>query len=100
VKDVKNEVQVDDPRSLSSAGQQLDAFHITNFLEAIRKGSLLNQDIVSGHKSNLLLQLGNIALRTGRTLNVNPENGHINNDDEAMKYWSREYEPGWEPRIS
>jgi predicted dehydrogenase len=39
VKDVKNEVQVDDPRSLSSAGQQLDAFHITNFLEAIRKGS-------------------------------------------------------------
>jgi hypothetical protein len=43
--------------------------------------------------------LGNIALRTGRTLNVNPENGHINNDDEAMKYWSREYEPGWEPRI-
>jgi predicted dehydrogenase len=100
VKDVKNEVQVDDQRSLSSAGQQLDAFHITNFLEAIRKGSPLNQGIASGHKSTLLLQLGNIALRTGRTLNVNPDNGHINNDDKAMKYWSREYEPGWEPRIS
>ena len=100
VKDVKNEVKVDDPRSLAGAGQQLDAFHINNFLDSIRKGTSLNHDILSGHKSTLLLQLGNIAQRTGRTLNINPANGHILNDEEAMKYWSRDYEPGWEPRVS
>ena len=99
IKEVKNEVKIDDPRSLTSAGQKLDAFHLVNFLDAIRKGTKLNQEIESGHKSTLLVQLGNIALRSGRTLNINPKNGHIMNDEEAMKYWSREYEPGWEPKV-
>jgi hypothetical protein len=45
------------------------------------------------------MQLGNIALRTGRTLNIDPKNGHIMADEEAMKYWRREYHPGWEPKV-
>ena len=24
---------------------------------------------------------------------------HILNNSEAMKYWTREYQPGWEPRV-
>jgi hypothetical protein len=46
-----------------------------------------------------LVQLGNIAQRTGRALKIDPSNGHILNDKEAMKLWSREYEKGWEPKI-
>jgi len=100
VKEVKNEVLMNDPKSLSSPSQQMDAFHVKNFFEGIRNGSkVLNQQILSGHKSTLLVQLGNIALRAGRTLNINPENGHIVNDNEAMKLWSRQYEPGWEPKV-
>ncbi len=98
VKEVNNTITVD-PRNLANPSQQLDAFHIQNFFDGIRKGSKLNSDIVSGHQSTLLVQLGNIAQRTGRTLNINPANGHILDDKEAMKLWSREYQPGWEPKV-
>jgi len=30
---------------------------------------------------------------------LDPTNGHIKNDTVALKYWSREYQPGWEPKI-
>jgi hypothetical protein len=46
-----------------------------------------------------MLHLGNIAWRTGRALQCDPANGHIQNDTDAMKYWQREYEPGWEPKV-
>lgn len=99
LKDVKNEIVVNDVKSLSSPSQQLDAFHIKNFINSIRTKEKLNQPILSGHKSTLLVQLGNIAQRTGRTLNINPTNGHIVNDNEAIKLWSRKYEKGWEPKV-
>ena len=66
---------------------------------AIKKGTQLNSDILSGHQSTLLVQLGNISQRTGRALKVDPSNGRILNDKEAMKLWSREYEKGWEPKV-
>ena len=98
VKEVKND-KVIDARNVADPAQELDALHIQNFFEAISKGTKLNSDILGGHQSTLLVQLGNIALRSGRTLNVDPKNGHILNDTEAMKYWSREYQPGWEPKV-
>ena len=79
--------------------QALDAFHFQNFFDAIRKGTPLNSDIASGHKSTLLVQLGNIAQRTGGSLHTNPNNGHIVNNKAASKLWSREYEKGWEPKV-
>jgi hypothetical protein len=99
VKEVKNDVLIEDPRSLSSPSQQLDALHIINFFDAIRKGKKLNSDVDGGHKSTLLVQLGNIALRSGAALKIDPENGHILNNRDALQYWGREYEPGWEPKV-
>lgn len=98
VKEVKADTVIDS-RNLSNPSGGLDAVHIVNFLEAIRKGTKLNADILSGHKSTLLVQLGNIAQRTGHTLNINPASGHIQNDQVAEKLWSREYQPGWEPVV-
>lgn len=82
-------------------GHRGDNEHIANFVEAIRqnKPSILNQEIESAHKSTLLCHLGNIAQRTGRTIECSPENGHILNDEEAMTMWAREYETGWEPTV-
>ena len=82
-------------------GNQGDNEHIANFVEAIRKDDpdVLNQEILSGHKSTLLCHLGNIAHRTGRTLNCSSETGRIIGDEQAMKQWAREYEPGWEPQV-
>ena len=98
VKEVKNSITID-ARNVADPSQQLDGLHIQNFFDAIRKGVNVNSDILSGHQSTLLVQLGNIALRSGRTLNIDPKNGHILNDTEAMKFWSRDYEPGWEPKV-
>jgi predicted dehydrogenase len=98
VKEVKNNFTVD-ARNLSDPSQNLDALHILNFFDGIRLGTRLNSDIVSGHQSTLLVQLGNISQRVGRSLQIDPQNGHILNDKAAMKFWSREYQAGWEPRI-
>jgi predicted dehydrogenase len=98
VKEVKNNFTVD-ARNLLDPSQNLDALHILNFFDGIRLGTRLNSDIVSGHQSTLLVQLGNISQRVGRSLAINPTNGHILNDKAAMKFWSREYEKGWEPKI-
>jgi hypothetical protein len=59
----------------------------------------LSAQIEKGHRSTLLCHLGNIAYRTQRTLKCNPENGHVLDDDKAMAYWQREYEPGWKPMV-
>jgi predicted dehydrogenase len=98
IKEVKND-RVIDARNLTSPAQELDAYHIQNFFDGIRNGAPLASDILSGHQSTLLVQLGNISLRSGHTLHTDPKNGHILNDAEAMKYWSREYQPGWEPKV-
>jgi predicted dehydrogenase len=75
-----------------------EGVHFANFLDAVRRGVALNSEIAEGHKSTLLCHLGNIAHRTGRALRCNPKDGHILDDKEAMTYWSREYEKGWEPK--
>src|SRR5690606_3475398 len=88
-----------DARNTANPAQTLDAFHLQNFLEGIAKGTQLRSDIDSGHKSTLLVQLGNISQRTGRSLNIDPKNGHILHDKEAEKLWSRQYEKGWEMKL-
>lgn len=98
IKEAKDDQKID-PRNLSNPAELLDAIHIQNMFDAIKKGSPLNSDVESGHKSTLLVQLGNIAQRVGRTLNLNPDNGHILNDADAEKYWSRTYQKGWEMKL-
>ncbi|MEJ7766361.1 MAG: Gfo/Idh/MocA family oxidoreductase [Chitinophagaceae bacterium] len=98
LKDVKNDRKVD-ALNLADPAQELDALHIQNFFDGIKKGTKLNSDIISGHKSTLLVQLGNIALRSAKTLHIDSGNGHIQNDKDAMKLWTRDYQPGWEPKV-
>jgi len=76
-----------------------DVDHIPNSLDAIRNGTPLNAEIEIGYKSTLLCHLGAIAHRTGHTLHCDPTTGHILDDSDAQALWSREYEPGWQPRV-
>ncbi len=73
--------------------------HMANFAEAIRTGAALRSPISEGATSLLLCHLGNIAQYTGRKLRIDPATGHIIGDTAAMKHWSREYAPGWAPRV-
>jgi predicted dehydrogenase len=74
----------------------MDAAHYQNFLDAIRTGKKPNADIEDGHKSTLLCHLGNIAYRTGRTLNFDGATQSIKNDSEASKLLGRTYRKGFE----
>ena len=99
IKDVKSDIPSDSQNTVSPAGERLDAIHILNFLDGIGKGIPVNTTAEAGHKCALIMHLANIALRVGRTINTDPDTGHIINDNEAQRYWSREYEAGWEPKI-
>ncbi|MDR1724205.1 MAG: Gfo/Idh/MocA family oxidoreductase [Tannerella sp.] len=88
-----------DPLNKMNPAESLDAIHINNFFDAILKSEPLRSDIVSGHKSTLLMQLGNISVRTRKSLDIDPANGHILHDNEAAKLWGRDYEPGWEMKL-
>jgi len=77
----------------------LTDYHMQNFVDAIRKGTPLNAPIEETRKSTLHCHLGNISQFTGRTLNIDDATGHVVDDKEAVQYWSREYEPGWELKI-
>lgn len=98
VKEVKNNVEIN-ARDKMNPSQALDSFHFQNFFDAIKKGTPLASDIVGGHQSTLLCQLGNIALRTESTLDIDPSNGRIKNNKAAKKLWKREYQKGWEPTV-
>lgn len=98
VKEEKNAVQID-ARNQSNPAEQLDALHIQNMFKAIKEGIPLHSDIYSGHKSTLLVQLGNIAQRVGSSLDIDPKNGHIVDHPDAEKLWSRSYEQGWEMKL-
>lgn len=98
IKETKSSVGVASATNTAGMGEQLDGLHLTNFIETIRGKSKLNAQILEGHKSTLMAQLGNIAYRTGKTLMCDPTNGHVK-DQEAQKLWSREYEKGWEMKL-
>ena len=76
-----------------------DAGHLQNFLDCVKSGGRPNADIEEGYKGTLMCLLGNIAWRTGHALNVDPKTGRVVGDPEAEKLWSREYRPGWEPKV-
>lgn len=98
VKEVKDTKEID-PRNATNPAEHLDGIHIRNMFDAINNGTKLNADIDSGHKSTLLVQLGNISQRVGNSLNVDPKNGHIIGDTKAQELWGRSYEKGWEIKL-
>jgi predicted dehydrogenase len=100
IKEVKHqsETAIDGTNTVSPFAA-MEYAHADNFLDGIRLGKPVSSPIAEGHKSVLMCQLSNIAWRTGRALNIDQRNGHIIGDREAMSYWGRDYEPGWEPVV-
>lgn len=73
-----------------------DVPHFTNFTDAIRKDTPLNQPISSGQTSTMLCHLANIAYRTSGAVDVNPQTGDLIDNPEGQKLWAREaYRDGW-----
>jgi predicted dehydrogenase len=73
--------------------------HFANFIAGIQKGEALHAPVSLGNVDVTMLQISNIAWTLNRELKLDAKTGHVVNDPEAMKMWTREYEKGWEPRI-
>ena len=98
VKEIKSDTIVDPNNTVSASGNS-DLYHLNNFVESIRGNSQVTAPITEGHKSVILCHLANISQRTGSTLHIDPQNGHIIGNKEADKLWSRSYEKGWEMKL-
>lgn len=73
--------------------------HFGNLIAAIRNREKLHAPISEGNKSVTMMQLSNISWEVNRELKIDQQDGKIQDDAEAMKLWSREYEPGWAPHL-
>jgi len=98
IKEVKSPIGTIQPTS-TGMGDKLDGLHLTNFADSIRGTAKLNSPIAEAFKSTLLPQLGNIAQRSGKALDCDPVTGRCK-DKDAMQYWSRSYEKGWEMKLA
>jgi predicted dehydrogenase len=98
IKEYKSDTKADASNVVSSTGD-LDLYHFQNFLDSIRGKSQPTAPIEEAHKSVVLCHLANIAQLTGSTLNCDPANGYIQNNNEAKALWRREYEKGWEMKL-
>jgi len=76
-----------------------DTLHFANFADAIRDDKKLTAEIEDGQRSTMLCHLGNIAWRTGHTINYEANAGRIVGDRDASRLWQREYRKGWEPKV-
>ncbi|HWQ56881.1 MAG TPA: Gfo/Idh/MocA family oxidoreductase [Bryobacteraceae bacterium] len=77
-----------------------NAFHIRNFVQAIKTRKQPNADVEIGHRSNSVCHLVNMCRDTGRKLRWDPKAERFNGDSEANAMLSRPRRKGYElPKI-
>lgn len=79
-------------------GGDLSTRHAVNFFNTIRGKEELTSPIDVGAMSQMLTHYANISYRINKGFDVDEHSGRIF-DRDAMKLWSRTYEPGWEPKL-
>jgi hypothetical protein len=62
----------------------------------IRTGEQLHSPVAEINITIASLQLANISWMVDGELGLDTNTGHVMNNPEAMKPWSRQYEKGWE----
>ncbi len=69
--------------------------HVNDFLDCVKTRNKPVADINIGHRSATVCHLGNIAVRTGKTLTWDPKTETIVGDAEASKWLTKEYRKPW-----
>ncbi len=77
----------------SGKGGDSEGGHFENFVKAVvaRDPSILNADIIEGHRSSALCHLANISYRLKRAINFDSKTETFGSDHEANAMLSREY---------
>jgi predicted dehydrogenase len=72
--------------------------HVQNLFDTIRGKTKLTAPIDDASISMAMVHYANIAYRINQGFDVDSKTGIMYNR-EAMSLWSRQYEPGWEPKL-
>jgi len=87
----------DEAGTALGGGGDMSTRHVQNFFEAIRGKEKLNAPIDEITISHAMVHYTNVAYRINSSFEVGDDG--IMLDREAMKLWSRDYEPGWEVKL-
>jgi len=79
-------------------GGDMSTIHVVNFFNAVRGKEKQNSNIRDGAISTHLCHLANISYRINKGFKIDPKTGKAL-DKDALKLWSRDYAPGWEPKV-
>lgn len=79
-------------------GGDMSTTHVINFFNTIRGKATLQAPIDDAAISMAMVHYANMAYRSGNNFDINDKTGAVS-DAGAMKFWSREYENGWEPVV-
>ena len=79
-------------------GGGMSTKHVENFFNTIRGKEKLQAPIDDAAISMAMIHYGNVAYRVESGFDIDQETGKMLNM-QAMKLWSREYAPGWEPKL-
>ncbi|MFH0757973.1 MAG: Gfo/Idh/MocA family oxidoreductase [Bacteroidota bacterium] len=79
-------------------GGDMSTAHVVNLFDTIRGKGTLNAPISDGVITMAMVHYSNIAYRIGKGFDIDDSTGRMF-DRDAMKFWGRDYEPGWEPKI-
>lgn len=85
--------RIPDPKPKTPASLKIDD-HYRDFVDAIRTERLPNADIETGFQSAALCNLGNLATRLRRTIELDHETMTIKHDKEANTMLGRAYREG------
>ena len=77
------------------SAEDATGLHVKNFVESVRTRNRPAADVETGHRSTAVAHLGNIAFRTGRKIQWEPEKEAIAGDPEASKLLGRVARKPW-----
>lgn len=81
------------PKNTPGPKGKEDGNHFANFHKAVRSRKMSDQNgpVETIHISSAIAHLGNIAFRTGETLDFDPQLERFKNNDDANRYLTRNY---------
>ncbi|MBS0210183.1 MAG: Gfo/Idh/MocA family oxidoreductase [Planctomycetes bacterium] len=80
-----------DIEPLKVVNAQANQAHVDNFFDCVKSRAKPAADIGIGHRSATVCHLGNIAIRTGKKIQWDPQAETIVGDSEAAKWLTKEY---------
>lgn len=79
-------------------GGNMSTLHVMNFFDTIRGKAKPNAPIDEANVSMAMIHYANVSSRIKQNFEVDPVKGTMYSS-EAMKHWSKPYEPSWESKF-